>query len=133
MTIDKKKKILSEVPIPARPEILVQVTNAFKESEPNLHSIAQMVGKDVGLSAAILQVVNSPFFGLSTKISSIQQAMALLGVKKILMLVRSVSVRNVSKNASKLTDFWDTANEIANICVETASLIKLRDRDDVFR
>lgn len=132
MPINDAQKILAKVSIPARPEVLIQVTDAFKKSEPDFNLIAQLISKDMSLSAAILQVVNSPFFGMQTKISSVQQAIALLGFKKILMLVRTISVRNVCKNAAKLAEFWDAANEIAYICDEIANRINHSDRDDAF-
>jgi HD-like signal output (HDOD) protein len=77
-------------------------------------------------------VVNSPFFRIQTKISSIQQAISLLGFKKILMLVRTISVRNVCKNEAKLTEFWDAANDIAYICVEIAKRVDYPDSDNAF-
>ncbi|MEQ1666364.1 MAG: HDOD domain-containing protein [Bdellovibrionales bacterium] len=132
MTTEKAKKILSEVSIPARPEVLIKVTEAFKKGEPDFQLIAQLISQDIGLSASILQVVNSPFFGMRTKISSVQQAIGLLGFKKIMMLVRTMSVRNVCKNASKLVEFWDAANEIAFICSELANKINSTESDEAF-
>ena len=132
MTTNNVQKILAEISIPARPEVLIQVTEAFKKNEVDFSVIAQLITKDISLSAAILQVINSPFFGMRTKISSIQQAIALLGFKRTLMLVRTVSVRNVCKNPSKLIEFWDTANDIACICAEIANRVDYLERDDAF-
>ena len=126
------QKILTEISIPARPELLIQVTEAFEKNEVDFCLITRLITQDISLSAAILQVINSPFFGMRTKISSIQQAIALLGLKRTLMLVRAVSVRNVCKNPLKLIEFWDTANDIACICAEIANRVNYLASDDAF-
>jgi EAL and modified HD-GYP domain-containing signal transduction protein len=42
-----------------------------------------MIGRDVGLSFRLLRYINSAFFGLRFEISSIGQALALLGVENL--------------------------------------------------
>jgi HD-like signal output (HDOD) protein len=132
MTTHNAQKILSSVAIPARPEVLIQITEVFKKEAPDFNTVAQLISKDIRLSSAILQIVNSPFFRTHTKISAIQQAIARLGFNKILMLVRTISVRNACKNVENLIGFWDTANDIAYICAEIAQRVDYPESDHVF-
>ena len=46
--------------------------------EPGIGEIANLISRDLGLSAAILKVINSPFYGMNRRISEIKQAAMML-------------------------------------------------------
>ena len=46
--------------------------------EPDTGGVANLISRDVGLSAAILKVINSPFYGMNRRISEIKQAAMML-------------------------------------------------------
>jgi HD-like signal output (HDOD) protein len=75
---DVVEKTLKGVVIPAKPQALIQIEAELRKDNPEPRVIVRIVGSDVGLSAAVLKTVNSPFFALSRKISSVTQAVALL-------------------------------------------------------
>ncbi|HTU86430.1 MAG TPA: HDOD domain-containing protein [Solirubrobacteraceae bacterium] len=62
---------------------LLQVLAALQDPRVQLGQLEQMVGRDVGLSFRLLRYINSAFFGLRFEISSIRQALALLGVQNL--------------------------------------------------
>jgi c-di-GMP phosphodiesterase len=62
---------------------LLQVLAALQEPRVQLSQLEQMIGRDVGLSFRLLRYINSAFFGLRFEISSIGQALALLGVDNL--------------------------------------------------
>jgi EAL and modified HD-GYP domain-containing signal transduction protein len=62
---------------------LLQVLAALQEPTVQLARLEHMVGRDVGLSFRLLRYINSAFFGLRFEISSIRQALALLGVQNL--------------------------------------------------
>lgn len=111
-----EEELIKDVVIPPRPEVLIKVSEEAKSSDPNLPSVVEALTTDVSLSGAILQVVNSPFYGLRNKISSVQQAANLLGIKKIDKLVTIVSIRSQMSGELDLGRFWDGASETANLC-----------------
>jgi len=125
--IDFKK-----VTIPPRPEAMMKVTEQAKSDDPNITIISEVVSADVGLSAAVLQVVNSPFYGLKRKVTSANQATNLLGVKKMAKLVTSVSLRSQSSGDVDLGRFWDSAEEIANLSGIIAKKLGGVDPDDAY-
>lgn len=86
-----------------------------------MRKIAQLIGKDIGLSAAMLKVVNSPFFGLSRKIDSPQQAVVVLGVTNVTGIVTGLSLKAAMGGGLNLERFWDSADRVANISVMIAS------------
>jgi c-di-GMP phosphodiesterase len=62
---------------------LLQFLAALQDPIVQLGQLEQMIGRDVGLSFRLLRYINSAFFGLRFEISSIRQALALLGVQNL--------------------------------------------------
>lgn len=119
--------------IPPRPQVLVSLSQEMNRDEPDLKRIAGQIGGDVGLSAAVLKTVNSPFFGLKKKISSVTQAVSLLGLKSVEQLVTSIMLRNSFVAESRaLEHFWDTAERSAGIAAHIASTLPNCPRDDAY-
>lgn len=119
--------------IPPRPQVLVSLSQEMNRDEPDLKRIARQIGGDVGLSAAVLKTVNSPFFGLKKKISSVTQAVSLLGLKSVEQLVTSIMLRNSFVAESRaLERFWDTAERSAGIAAHIAQALPNCPRDDAY-
>lgn len=84
------RKITSEIgQLPSVPEIYNAMNAEMGKEEPSMAEIASIVSSDLGMSAKILQLVNSAFFGLRRHVSSIDQAVAYLGMDVIRALVLS--------------------------------------------
>lgn len=78
--------------LPSTPELYVQLSKAAASEGANAHDIAEVISHDPAVGAKVLQLVNSSFFGLGRRISSIQQAVGLLGVIRIKSLVLSSQI-----------------------------------------
>ncbi len=133
ISTEDAEKALRGISIPPRPAILTQLTQEIRRDSPNLRTIAGLIAADVGLSAATLKTVNSPFFGLQNKIGSMQQAVSLLGVRNITTLATGLLLRK-SVGGDKLTleRFWDSAEKVARIAAYIASTLPRISRDDVY-
>jgi HD-like signal output (HDOD) protein len=68
----------SKISIPPRPEALLKVSEQVKSKDPNLTLIGEAISSDVALAGAVLQVVNSPFYGLPRKLTSVTQGYSAL-------------------------------------------------------
>ena len=62
---------------------MLQVMAALQDPMVQLGRLERMISRDVGLSFRLLRYINSAFFGLRFEISSIGQALALLGVENL--------------------------------------------------
>jgi EAL and modified HD-GYP domain-containing signal transduction protein len=62
---------------------MLEVVAALQDPSVQLHRVEQMISRDVGLSFRLLRYINSAFFGLRFEISSIGQALALLGLENL--------------------------------------------------
>ncbi len=92
--------------LPPRPKILIAVTQEAEKPNANLAVIAKLIAEDVSISAAVLKIINSPAFRRPSAISSIEQAINLLGLKRVMSIVITVAVREAIKTKYNLEDFW---------------------------
>ena len=67
--LDEKKMtdVVSSFQIPVKPQILTDMQSVVSEAEPDMDHIAQIISRDVGLSSAILKIINSPFWSWTTR------------------------------------------------------------------
>jgi len=83
----KVEEILSKVQqLPPFPRVALKVLEMVGREAP-FKEIARVIELDEGFTAEILKICNSPFFGLSRKISSVQEAVVYLGEKYLLEIV----------------------------------------------
>jgi putative nucleotidyltransferase with HDIG domain len=78
--------------LPSLPSLFLAVTQELETSEPSLPRIAHLVSEDMAMTAKILQLVNSAFFGLRCRISSPMQAVQLLGLDTLRALVLTTHI-----------------------------------------
>jgi len=73
--------------LPTLPSIYTRVVAALRDPNQTLRDVGAIVAEDIGLTAKILQVVNSSFFGLAREVSTPQEAAVLLGGEIVTSLV----------------------------------------------
>lgn len=133
--IDKEAdRIVREIGIPPSPVILTKLLKQTREDEPDYDEAAKLISADVGLSGAMLKTVNSPFFGLRTKATSINQALQLLGLRNTVEIVTGLLLRQtflVGDNAA-MDGFWQTSSGIAAVCAQLARPLGIGNRDEVY-
>ena len=91
--------------LPSLPRTYHALTLALADPDTPLQKIAHIIEVDVGISAKILQLVNSAFFGIARSITNIQDAVSYLGVSTLKSLVLSVEVFRVFAPKKPLEGF----------------------------
>lgn len=92
MTNPELRRITSEIgQLPSVPSLYAALSDEMAVDEPDMKRVASIVADDLAMSAKILQLVNSAFFGLRRSVSSIENAVAYLGLDVIRSLVLSES------------------------------------------
>ena len=61
----------------------IQLINVVRKEDFSIEEVVKIVSRDPSLSISLLRLINSPYLGLSQKIKSIQQAIALLGQTEV--------------------------------------------------
>ena len=80
------------------PDIYFRIKEVLDSATSSADDIAKVVGTDVGLSAKLLKLVNSPFYGFADTIDSIGHAVSLVGVEEISTLALGISTINFFKD-----------------------------------
>ena len=75
------------ISLPRLSSLYVELVKEIQSPDSKLSTIGTIISKDVGMTAKILQLVNSAYFGLRTRVSSVQHAARLLGLETIKALV----------------------------------------------
>lgn len=95
-------KISSVDVLPTVPEIYRELVEELQSEAPSVRRIAQLISRDIGITAKLLHMVNSAFFGLPTHVSSALQAVNLLGLDTVQGLVLAAGLMGqFEKNADK--------------------------------
>lgn len=66
--------------LPVLPRVYVELVEELRRSACSAASLGTIIARDMGFAAGILKIVNSPYFGLSRRVESPQQAVSFLGV-----------------------------------------------------
>jgi putative nucleotidyltransferase with HDIG domain len=84
----KLDKILARVKsFPSMPGAGAKLLTMLEEPEASVSEIEEVLRYDPGLTANVLKLANSAYFGLPSKIGSLKQAVILLGLKRLIQLV----------------------------------------------
>jgi len=104
-------EILQGVEIPPCPAILTKLLRETRADEPDFRRVGQLIGSDVALAASVLKVANSSFYGLSSKVVSVQQALTLLGLGTATQLVTGLLLRQAFAGAAgpAMQRYWKTS------------------------
>ena len=69
--------------LPSLSSTYIALNNALRDDNVSLSGIASIIEQDIAMSAKILQIVNSAFFGLSQRVSCLEHAVSYLGMDTI--------------------------------------------------
>jgi HD-like signal output (HDOD) protein len=69
--------------LPSLPAQYVRLMEEINSRSSSLERVGQIIGEDIGMTATVLKLVNSSFFSLRRQVTSLVQAVALLGLDVI--------------------------------------------------
>jgi HD-like signal output (HDOD) protein/CheY-like chemotaxis protein len=78
--------------IPSLPTNYQEIMRELKTPDPSLAVIGEIIARDVAMTAKVLQLVNSAFFGIARRVTCPEQAVKLLGLQTVNGLVLSAGV-----------------------------------------
>jgi len=117
--------------LPNLPKNIEKIQLLFGKDEVDMVEFSSIIEKDSILSANILKLVNSPFYALKTKVSSIHQATTLLGTTILRGIIMAVVLR---KNFSiDLNIYGITQNIFDEICFSRVKFgnLWIKDKKDI--
>lgn len=103
--------------LPSLPILVVELLSSFEQQDINLNALAEKVSHDQALTAKTLRLANSSFYGLSRKVTTIQQAITILGFDSVRALISTSAITsNLPTDKSSAFDFqlfWQHAIGVA--------------------
>lgn len=125
------KDILSGIYIPPQPGLIGQV----KQCGADLDKIGQVISIDPGVSAAVIKIVNSPVFGLAQKIGSIPQAVVMLGVDRVVGILKTLLLKQSMAHIDTRIDmnlFWQSSLSVATVASTICRQLNLAMADEAY-
>lgn len=96
--------------LPSLPIVVMEVLKSFEQTDVSIGELADKVAKDQALAAKTLRLANSSFYGLQCKVTTIQQAITILGFDSVRTLIAAAGITDNfsgSKHASfDAKAFW---------------------------
>lgn len=105
--------------IPSLPNLYLEVMDALRASDPSPAKIGEIISRDLGMTAKMLQVANSVAFATRAEITQPEQAVLRIGLETVQSLVLSVSIFSALSSrlqASSLESLWQHSNLTGAYC-----------------
>jgi HD-like signal output (HDOD) protein len=95
------------ITIPPCPDLLTRLQAVMREADPDWDVVCEIAGSDVAMAASLVRAANSPLYARSQAVSSVEQAMSLLGLRQTsALLTQFLTVRALPLNHPAMQDFW---------------------------
>lgn len=115
--------------LPTLPSLYREIVQALKEPDVDTARIGQIIQKDLGMTAKILKVANSGYFGLAQQVSNPVDAVSYLGVDNVKSIVLTIhafsAIKEFELDGLSLQDFFNDCLNIAGIAKAIAVNEKL--------
>jgi putative nucleotidyltransferase with HDIG domain len=110
---DIRNKVQSIIQLPALPTIAMEVVDMVDNPKTSASKLGKLISADQALTAKVLKIANSPFYGFPRRISTIDFAIIVLGYDALKEIVISISlISSLQKKSDSMFDakaFWDHA------------------------
>ena len=106
----QKQKILGFGDLPTLPEVITQILEITADSGSSACEVGSILESDHAISARVLHLANSAFFGLPNRVDSLRRAVVLLGFQTVRSLALATSVFDAFFQVEQFSldpyDFW---------------------------
>ncbi|HEX7654753.1 MAG TPA: response regulator [Verrucomicrobiae bacterium] len=133
------RRLASQIPaLPSFPAVYLEIMKEIEAPKVTIQSIAQIVVKDPGITAKILQVANSAALGSSGNITEVAEAVQLLGMTAVRSLALSAQVmanfERVQLPGFTLDSLWNHLMQTAELARQIMRLERapLHEMEDAF-
>jgi HD-like signal output (HDOD) protein len=122
--------------LPTLPAVIKQVGLLIENDETDINKIADIIMTDAALSIRIIRLVNSAFYGLRNRVTSLQHAVVALGLRSVYNLMLGLSVVKIFKNEkSEFFDpvlLWQHSFGCALVCEKLSTTLRYPFPDETF-
>jgi len=80
--------------LPSLPVVVLEVLETFEHADVDVDALARRIAQDQAIAARVLRIANSSFYGLQTRVGTVQEAVVVLGFRSVRAMVVSVAATN---------------------------------------
>ncbi|WP_246938957.1 EAL and HDOD domain-containing protein [Bacillus pinisoli] len=95
-----KPTVIKATDIPSYSHVYLEIIQEISKDTPDIDAITRLIERDLSLSYKLLKLINSAGFQLRTKITSLKQAIVLLGLKEVRKWTSIISLSSMGKDVS---------------------------------
>jgi HD-like signal output (HDOD) protein len=123
---DPVEALIQSIRIPPRPSLLADLQRELNAEEPSPGAIGRIIGRDVGMSGALLKLANSPLYGGQRRAKSVDQAIIFLGINQVAALMTGLLARQaIGADNAALASFWDLSTRRAQAMLLLARRLRI--------
>lgn len=123
--------------LPALPGVITRLNEIVTDPDVSVDEIVRLISLDQALTARILKVVNSAYYGLQRQISTIRHALIILGFDEIQQIVLSATVMDLFQfhkpdDSFDVWRFWEHSLGCAFMAKGIARILHYRISGEIF-
>lgn len=92
------------------PEVCIRVNEMLEDPKINATDIGKVISQDTGLTARLLKIVNSSFYGFPSRIETVSRAVTVIGLRELRGLVLAASAveafSKIPNDVLNMVKFW---------------------------
>ncbi|WP_289020913.1 HDOD domain-containing protein [Desulfobacter postgatei] len=123
--------------LPSFPQVAAKLLEVSKNDTASLEEVAKIVETDPGISIRVLELVNSAFFGLSRKVTTLSDAVVILGLDELKKLALSIAIfekifkTGYTKEFDRLM-FWRHSLAVAVLSMKIAQKVEYPNPEEAY-
>ena len=118
------------------PEVYYQLRVTLDNPNYSITDVAAVIGSDPGMTARLLKLANSAFYGFASKIYSVSHAIGMIGIQQLQDLVLATSVTKtfagISSELMNMDSFWQKSIRCGVVARLLASRCGVFDSERLF-
>jgi len=118
--------LASNEALPSIPKVIALLLNELDQDEPDLRKISQLINTDPILATRLLRLANSAQFQFANKISSVSEALALMGLAQVRTLATAAAVAGAFTAIAgvDMNQFWRYSLNTAKLARALAGMVR---------
>ncbi len=115
--------------LPSLPEVAVKCLQLAHDNEVTFSRLGQVIERDPFIASRVLRMANSPFYGGLARITSIDGAVARLGIKTLVTLLQELAAEQVFTSRDPVIrntfrGIWEHCLGVAHLSRDLAGMVK---------
>jgi len=131
MTINAQQVLDQIKEIPAMPNVIVKALGIIKDDQSGTKELSEIMAYDQALTSQVLKLVNSAYYGFAQEITSVNKALALLGMTQTKNIIIAVAMKPMLTSQGG-RDMWKHSLRCAVACEYLAEKTGVVDTGDAF-